>query len=77
MRTNQADEPQTTENPTVQDLPSDSDEGEESSWSERVVDAAIGQLVALGNQNLQQTIALVNLRAAFLYYLRLRKSVIG
>ncbi|KAL0584072.1 hypothetical protein ABG067_006062 [Albugo candida] len=33
----------------------DSDEGEESLWSEKVLHSAIEQLMAVGNQNLQQT----------------------
>lgn len=51
----QDDQVQKTEIATVHDFQSDSDEGEESLWSEKVLHSAIEQLMAVGNQNLQQT----------------------
>lgn len=45
MNTNQADEAQATETENVQDLAPDSDEGDESLWSERALDTAIDEFL--------------------------------
>lgn len=45
MSTNQADEAQATETENVQDLAPDSDEGDESLWSERALDTAIDEFL--------------------------------